>query len=107
MQQAKILRNRLLKAIKESSSANNDAITTGMCEDISTYRYMVGVSETLKIMEERVEIEYQTLYKELFGAHDMEKNYDTEKSSSPSGVEDTSETNGDQKRNRWWYFTSR
>ena len=67
MQQANLLRQRLLKELDISINDNTEAMASGQCEDWAQYRYMTAVHETMLAFKERVNYEYKALHQAITG----------------------------------------
>ena len=51
-------KSKIDKVLQEAIDTNKEQISNGAAEDYATYKYLVGVSQTLVDMKERIHHEY-------------------------------------------------
>ena len=61
---ASTLKNNLLKALDEAIDANNYQLSGVGSDDFASYKYMLGIAQTLQEMKSSVLEEHKKLYKE-------------------------------------------
>ena len=71
------LKNRIDKVLADAIETNQQQVSNGAAEDFATYKYLVGVSQTLVDMQGRIHDEYVKQLK----------------------------STGEDDENNWWKFT--
>ena len=56
-------KNKIDNILSEALEANTTQISNGAAEDFPTYKYLVGVSQTLSDMKARIHDEYNKIIK--------------------------------------------
>ena len=51
-------KNRIDKVLTDAIQTNQEQVSNGAAEDYSTYKYLVGVAQTLADMKSRIHDEY-------------------------------------------------
>jgi len=56
-------KNKIDKVLEDAIEANTTQISNGAAEDFPTYKYLVGVAQTLSDMKARIHDEYTKILK--------------------------------------------
>ena len=70
---ANTFKEKIDKVLTEAIEINQQQIVGGSAEDFATYRYMVGVGQTLADMKDRFHQEYVKMIKQETGEQNEEK----------------------------------
>jgi hypothetical protein len=70
LDQVRNYKERMQKVLAEAIAANNQQLLSGTADDYASYRFLVGIGQTLNDMSDRLETEYKKLYKDIAGGND-------------------------------------